>query len=94
MNQFRGLFRTFIQAISATVLTWGPAQWLLDAAGWNVTSDNIEAMLWPVVMAVFYAMFDWLQRQPWVASNPVLRVLVGAAMGGNTRPDYGAPPVE
>ena len=88
MNQFRGLFRTFIQSVTATLLTWGPAQWLIGVAGWEITSDNVEAMLWPVVMAVFYGLFDWLQRQAWVAANPVLRFVVGTAMGGSTRPGY------
>ena len=88
MTQFRGLFRTFIQSITATLLAWGPVQWAIDSAGWNITSDNVEAALWPVVMAVFYALFDWLQRQTWVAANPILRFVIGTAMGGNARPTY------
>jgi hypothetical protein len=88
MNQFRGLFRTAIQSVTATVLAWGPVQWLIGVAGWEITSDNVEAMLWPVVMSVFYGLFDWLQQQPWVAANPVLRFVIGTAMGGGPRPSY------
>jgi hypothetical protein len=89
MTQFRGLFRTFIQSVTATVLTWGPVQWILDAAGWNITSDNVEAALWPIVMAVFYALFGWLQEQPVVQRSPLLRLIIGAPMGGNVTPTYG-----
>lgn len=83
-----GLVRAVVQSAVATGLAWGPVQAFIAWVGWDITSDNVEAALIPVVMGVFYALFDWLQRNPRVQRSAVLRLLVGSAMGGGKSPSY------
>lgn len=74
--------RQVVLATWATLITWGPVAWALQAIGWEPTTEQLDSWaqaialaVWAAVMAAYYQVTRWVQAQPWAQSGWVAAVV-------------------
>lgn len=76
------LVRQVVLGLWATLIAWGPAAWVIDTVGYEVSPEALDDFaqalalaVWAVVMAVYYRLTRWVQEQPWAALSAARYVL-------------------
>lgn len=83
-----GIIRSLVQAAVSAALAFGPVAAAIDWAGWDVTPAAVTMAVLPVVMGLYWQIGNTIQSNATLMANPVVRLVVNAAMGGGTPPTY------
>lgn len=87
-DDIKGLIRTGVQYVVASLLAWGPIQAVLEGLTLEISYTQAVTWLTWLVLLVYWAIGSQLQKLPQVQENTALRWVVGVLMGGMERPEY------